>query len=321
MTGFAAINAGGTMQHLEVFTSSPLMALIPVLINEFFIMLWYNALGTIRHKIVEDAKKADMHAQAEMFAENVHECQNDISALAYSFLFVQVLRFKLVGMMPTMTGNTELPSMQIIGLLYLSGLVCFIVSVLLIKITAALGGSLEDDDKCTGQILNTAISGLSMSFAWCFLFASRYLFESMEMFDRLDCGIQTILGRIVLALLLSLFCLIVIFMLDSIDDFFKEGLQPGQINPGAEIVDQTVTAISILAGFSWEYAFDGGVEAIAQETSNPIWTATMLAGFVFIVVVGPWKKHILRKAMVLKAYKQAALDAEARTKSDLITTP
>merc|ERR1719215_666823 len=101
--------------------------------------------------------------------------------------------------------------------------------------------------------------------------------------------------------------MVIIFALDVVGDFFKERSPPGQDN-GSEIIQQIVSAKSILVGFSWEYAFDGGVEAIASMAmSNKRIAESVLAGLVFLVVVPAWRKHILTKAMVLQEYfKQQA---------------
>jgi len=178
----------------------------------------------------------------------------------------------------------------------------------------------EEDDASAASLVSRMvdifIAGLSMTFAWCVLFASRWLYESVKTFEENECGIETVLGRILLALMLSIFCMAVIFLLDVIDDLMK-----GDSSSGAEIIDQIVDAKSVLAGFSWEHAFDGGVEAVAAKTSSPLIAASLLAGFVFVVIVPAWKRHILRKAMVLQDYKEMQVKAEMHATSDLITDP
>jgi hypothetical protein len=255
-----------------------------------------------------------------MFDEQVQESENDVSSLAWSFLNVQALKFLLAGEMPTMTGETALPGLATVGLLFLYGLLFAVLSVVLIKVTAK-NEKEEGEESLFERLTDVAISGLSMTFAWCFLFGSRWLYESTPIFEENECGMNTVLGRIVLALLLSVSCSLMIFMLDSVDDYFKERVKKGDVNPGAEVIAQIVDAASILAGFSWEHAFDGGVEAVAAKTSSPLITASWIAIFVFIVIVPAWKKNILRKMMILEKYREHIKKAEAKTHSELLTTP
>merc|ERR1712222_134949 len=71
-----------------------------------------------------------------------------------------------------------------------------------------------------------------------------------------------------------------------------------------------INAIAILVGFSWEHAFDTGVEAIASLTARPVETELFLALFVVILIVPAWRKYILKKVMQLKAYHDEAIQGK-----------
>merc|ERR1712113_989136 len=97
-----------------------------------------------------------------------------------------------------------------------------------------------------------------------------------------------------LAAFICTFVLCFIFVLDKIDDQMSDML-PG----GNQVVRQVITALAVLAGFSWEHAFDGGVEAIAAQTDFPLTVTSILSVAVFVVVVPAWRRHILQKYMIL----------------------
>merc|ERR1719174_363793 len=58
MTGFSAINAGGTMQHLEFFAKSPCMSLIPLFLNQLCINILFVFFKCIREGIKAQAASA-----------------------------------------------------------------------------------------------------------------------------------------------------------------------------------------------------------------------------------------------------------------------
>jgi len=153
--------------------------------------------------------------------------------------------------------------------------------------------------------------GSGMGFAWCCLFGSRTVFLKTPALDKNGVGMVTISGRVLLALILSLISTAFIFVLDLIDDVAKRGAPPGK-SPGGEIISQIVFAKSILVGFSWEHSFDGGVECIAAKTSHPLCTQSLVAVFMWFAVVPAWRRHILRKALMLQDYyskqTRAAMD-------------
>merc|ERR1719321_1261739 len=106
---------------------------------------------------------------------------------------------------------------------------------------------------------------------------------------------DTVAGRILLALSVSIFCSLIIWCLDVMDDHFRKGLKPGQKNPGHELTHEIVQAKSLLAGFSWENAFDMGAAVLARKTASPLISQTVIAIFVFIAIVPAWQQHILNK--------------------------
>merc|ERR1711957_902014 len=110
----------------------------------------------------------------------------------------------------------------------------------------------------------------------------------------------SLLGRVMMALELSgVACFVVIF-LDKIDDFHA-GSEDSQA--GARAIQQIITALGILVGFSWEHCFEGSVGAVAGLTDHPRITKLVLGCLVTILVVPAWRKYVLVKAMMLEELK------------------
>jgi len=246
--------------------------------------------------------------RAALFDEEVTDSENDISCLAGSFLLIQSIRFFQVGELPTMVGELDSTPWACIYSLYGIGCALVCISVLLIVLRSRVE---TEESSCVGRLLKILTGMSSMGFAWCCLFGSRTVFMKTPELDKAGVGMVTIAGRVLLALILSLSATALIFALDWISDTAKSSAPPGK-NPGAEIVTQLVFAKSILVGFSWEHSFDGGVEAIASMTSQPLMTQSALAVFMWFVVVPAWRKHILRKALMLQDYynKQNQADVQ-----------
>merc|ERR1712187_327299 len=105
-------------------------------------------------------------------------------------------------------------------------------------------------------------------------------------------------GRILIALVLSAASFCVIFVLDVIEDS-----RPG--DSMSKVIQNIINALSILIGFTWEGCFDGGVEAVASVTENPVMVKLCMTIMVVIVIVPAWRRYILVKVMHLKSLKQA----------------
>eukprot|EP00403_Amphidinium_massartii_P037603 CAMPEP_0178437998 /NCGR_PEP_ID=MMETSP0689_2-20121128/35317_1 /TAXON_ID=160604 /ORGANISM="Amphidinium massartii, Strain CS-259" /LENGTH=694 /DNA_ID=CAMNT_0020060289 /DNA_START=26 /DNA_END=2110 /DNA_ORIENTATION=- len=345
MAGFAAINAGGTMQHLKIFRETPLTALIPVALNQFFVIVLFSTFKRVRAMVRSEHERKSAAAAAEekdrdaretgmvigelqrqtssavaeqetfdavydMYEEAAMEAENDISSLAGSFLLVQVVRYVLTGELPDMAGvNRVLPDDLGVDELHLIGMVFACLSVVLILITPKLG--LEEDSHA-GRVMEVLTSGAGMSFAWCILFAARWMFMKNPRLEEAGVGVERIAGRIILALALSVASMAVIFVLDKLDDDFMKGADGQAGNrEGATIIVTVVNAISILVGFSWEHAFDGSVEVISGLTSNPLITETGLAICVALLIVPSWRHFILKRAIQLQDYKKRQDEASA----------
>jgi hypothetical protein len=287
--------------------------------------------------------------RAKLADEETEEAENDISSLSMSFLMVQVVRFALTGILPNEEGLEfpELPHTgQQIGMIYGAGLVFAALSAGLcaaaasfkveekeeggpeekaavLKVVEEKGGLLQTEQtpkgeeaeeaaSCKMRFLTTMINTFAMSYAWCFLFGTRWLFVKYPIFS-----IETIMGRVILAMAVSGFALVFVFCLDVIDDTMVDmgGSENAKVAPMA--IATAINALSILVGFSWEHSFDGGVAAVAGQTSNPIMTKFVLAVIVFVMMVPAWRRYILVRAISLDQIKvERTKKKKAKKKND-----
>merc|ERR1712232_205601 len=132
MAGFAAIVAGGTMQHMVFFRSNAILVFIPVGLTQLMIVSVFHIAGALRDMNKQAALAAGRAGRRmQMMMEEVEEAENDISSLAMSFLIVQAIRMVITGTLPNVEGieEPEIPhSHTQIGCLYGVGIVFLVLS-------------------------------------------------------------------------------------------------------------------------------------------------------------------------------------------------
>merc|ERR1719414_925518 len=139
-----------------------------------------------------------------------------------------------------------------------------------------------------------------MTFAWCVLWSSRWMSYRVEFMMP-----NTLMGRVMLAMVLSGLSCLAVFGLDTLDDMLKDrgGGDVAASQAAAQAIQTIINSLGILVGFSWEFCFDGGVAAVASTTSYPA-TCKFCMGLLIAVAMTPmWQHHILTKEMALQKLK------------------
>merc|ERR1719221_889005 len=103
-----------------------------------------------------------------------------------------------------------------------------------------------------------------MSFAWCLLWGTRWLFYYLDLPILRK---QAIMERVMIALILSAVGAVAVWLLDIVDDAHS-GVEDSR--SGAQAIQMLVNALGILIGFSWEHCFEGSVGAMASQFSNKV---------------------------------------------------
>jgi len=307
MAGFAAINAGATLQQLEFFRESPVMAALPIVITQGLLLAVFGVLNIVRNQQVAAAQAAGRAGRrATMYHEEVLEAENDISSLSMSFLFVNVLRFAISGILPNEEG-LEPPEAEhsLKAIITIFGIgVAFAAIACGLVLAKARQGDLKEDT-LVPRLLLIGLNGTAMAFAWCMLWGTRWFCGTIAIFPT-----TSVIGRVIIALAVSALAGLAVFGLDTLDDAHS-GSEDSRA--GAKAIQTLVNALGILIGFSWEHCFDGGVAAVASQTRHHVETTKFAMGLGIAVLVTPmWRRHILTKEMALEKLKEDREDVRNR---------
>jgi len=309
MSGFAAICAGANLQNISVFRTSPLMTLIPVIVTQVFLYFVFSMSHNFRGNIMKGLSKGKEMKRARLCHENVVEAENDVSSLTLSFLGIQAARYAVGGVLPNAEGleEPEKPHTWLAMILLLSIAIVFAGVAVAMSMNLKIEEEEEEEDDenlkeppsepFRERALQVATNGAAMVFAWCLLFGTRWLFVKLPYID-----METMMGRICLALVLSVFSGAVVFVLDEIDDHFRG--MGGKAQEAGFAIRTIIQALAILVGFSWEHCFDGGVAAVAFLSPHRKLTKFLLGVAVCFYLVPAWRRHILTKVLALEDMKK-----------------
>lgn len=282
ITGFAAVHAGGELQHLDCFSGSPSVALLPVFVSFGLLSIFFCISDAIRHRFVSNER-------VDMWNEITEEAENDIAALGLSFLCGQVMRFQFGHNLPNVKGLE--PHSVIHDSTYIYSLLgcsagCAVLSVIILL---ASGGIRR-------LLVCQQVAGFT--FAWCMFYASKEaiaqgVWNMADQTGEPHLDKNSVCMRVILACLLSCFALLIIFVLDFFEDMDATG------EAADKAIKNIINAIGILVGFSWEQAFEGGVEIIAETTRQrgpwyPIMTNFLLAITLAGGIIPAWRVYILK---------------------------
>jgi len=293
--GFAAIEAGGALQHMDWFESGPTTAFIAVVVNQVSIGILFRLMDLFRMYTVSD----ENDERVVMLSEEIKEAENDIVSLASSFLTVQVFRFAFTGKLPNVEGHEE-PYIKMgitaISLLLVTGFVFLIASVLLSCLPELPGKS--------QWLLEKFQNIFGMIFAWSTLWSvSMFVRETKSFEDLLHTSLFPNERHLVAALFLSMCSLAVIRVLDIIQDM-------GGSSP--RILQSMINVFSVLIGLSWEICFEGGLTELSEETANPNEMKLMFTVCAVAIVVPAWRMYVVKRVIDLKAKAKERQDAKKK---------
>uniref|UniRef100_A0A7S4PXR8 Uncharacterized protein n=2 Tax=Alexandrium monilatum TaxID=311494 RepID=A0A7S4PXR8_9DINO len=276
LLGFNAIHVFGNMQErLTFFCSASWRAalVIPLFAAGWFALSW--VARRIRHMIEERLASSDPRESqvAEFWEDQCFDTENDVVAITMGFLLTQVVGFVLHGRLPPLVGEFVHHADIENHLLFATG-AAFMLSVF---------GFEALDSRAHGHYymrrLVLVVRGvLAMSMSWCWLMWSRWhLWMTLHM--------EELLAKVVLACGTSLFCMIMVFILDSLAD-------RSVVNPKA--LRAVIQAFGLLIGLSWESCFDA-----VMEDLHPKHFRTLIAVGLALYVLPGWRLYILPKALAV----------------------
>ncbi|CAL1150633.1 unnamed protein product [Cladocopium goreaui] len=312
VTGFAAINAWGTLQQAAP-RILPCSFLVPALAFAGIFCI-YQATEKLRKKWTDMDGEEDEFEK--LWAEEVAETEDDVMSLAVSFLLVQALRFLISGHLPDTEGNDP-PGLKQSNLscelLFLAALAfgCFDVVQISVRKCFESGSNGQEDgdvaDRVAGDVEATPASQTSrrshsfnpldkehrwstwgrdifaMSTAWCLHFAVDWCLSANLNWDGA-------LLAVLCALVVTFLAIIVIFVLDKLADM---DFTDDEVDSSLRALIQS---LGILIGFSWERSFDEAVGGLAEGhvlgLPPPVLTLLLALGLAGAVMPA-WKWYIL----------------------------
>lgn len=314
VAAFAAILAGGTLQHLVAFGQFPPTALVPVLLNQVVLF------ALLRSAHVGRAAQTDLRLSSvkaggvvrdvlrdPLLDEEVHEAESDLASLTCSFLFVQALRFLISGHLPG-PGGVEEPGREH-GLLSVLVLLVLGLGFGAIGTTLAYMSRRHQPMTWHRRLLRAWQNTSAMCFAWCLLWALRWELGRL--------GAATLAGQTTLSLVFSLVSLALICALATVEDIV------GSEKMG-EVIQSVITALSVLIGFSWSLCFSVAAAGLAGADHQwPLWRLEihklLLAALGAVLLLPAWRRHLVDKVLRYRQMRADILEAQAAGQMALLS--
>jgi hypothetical protein len=326
LTGFASINAWGSLQQLSFFRKTPAMTLLILPAGMLGSFILQRITDTARERLA--AWDGEKDKSEETWDEEAEECEDDVMGLQLSFNAVQSIRYFVANTLPNAEGEWEVPDILEEGGVWYMGEIFFagFIGALGVVVVIALGllveeeeeGSEPESDGGEGaehgehgeeeeekpfmqqlreRFCKILVVAFSMVYAWCSFYSGQLLVARL-MSSTL--GFDEMSVSLALAFFLSAMSFGAIRILDYITDTcFAEG------GKGYQATTHVILAIGILVGFAWEQCFDQAVASIASRTTS-VWGRHLVKALLALMCVGvlvPAYKRFLLPMQLLQGYK------------------
>lgn len=340
MSGFAAINFGGGLQHLDAllawppltFTIPPLLFVGQIVacrlvrklrthgIKQILASHGRTSAGSDSYSVMapspsgaesqahEDFERAGIEWCVDKWDEETYESENEISGIAISFLLMQAIRYNLTGIMPNSIGieqeHWKHPQQDVYALAGFGVLLAVLCCCIVVVSTDAFPKEITPGTLMSlmKRVAIVCQSTTAMGFAWALMYTSKW--EITLLLPGLNPNSVT--ARVLLALAISMFAFFIILGLDYIADMKSTGEKTDRA------IIAIITSLSILVGFTWEQSFDGAVEILAESKfkQHPVMAEMTLTACILVIVYPQWRKHILRTLLRLQKEKADSEAAE-----------
>jgi len=323
ISGFAAVNAWGTLQQivvhhigLEQVHEQQIAALGVVFLAAFVMWLVLKVTSRARYRLYMADGETDEFEEKEN--ELAKETEHDVVGITISFSLVQVVRFVFDGRMPNVEGvykiedDTVQPFRHVLFLLASS--IVFALCVVNRPASFLMGRSAKRVRACLKITWST-------SFAWSLYFANYWLVRVL--FGQ-ESGKMMATLTVVLALVCTSVAFFLIFGLEKLEEALQGGAGGGELDRS---VHALILSLAVLVGFSWERSFDVSLDLIAERLSSTMLEGShdstglvvfALACILCAVVLPAWKWFILPMDLKLERAHQ---ERKAMEEDELTLTP
>mmetsp|Transcript_7849 Transcript_7849/g.17235 ORF Transcript_7849/g.17235 Transcript_7849/m.17235 type:complete len:587 (-) Transcript_7849:256-2016(-) len=306
ISGFAAINAFGSMQQLHFFKSNAFLSFLAVPIAVGVLWAIFHLMNTLRTK-VSHGDDGSIDEAEEKWDEETEEAEDDVFGLAVSFLLVQSLRFLLCGSLANEEGEEEEEVLlshtkaQVILLFACAGLFAAAIFgfIFYMEEEEEEGEGEGEEKKEEGEEKKEGEEGggseaaersfeeavlvsATMGFAWSVFYSCRW------MLSRTSIGDDEMGLAFLVAMSASLLAMFLIIPLDKLADMDATGPRTDKA------IIQIIRGLGILIGFAWEQCFDQAVASLASGFGHAAGAVKLaMACFVVAIIVPAWHMYIL----------------------------
>lgn len=280
---FSAMFGFDSLIQVPLFGGQPHMALV-VLVLAFVVQA---TLGIAAHKLRMAKAMEDgvVTKDEEHWMGAVEEAENDVIALSLSFLITAVCRGFIIGRVYAYQAAREPRGISFTQVWTLFGCAMFWFVVAMLTTWAGL---VLEHGPMAERIIKISKSVTMFASCWCLIFwADWFLYELGFEGTRIE-------ACLIMALILTAFAAVEIFMIDAVADrLAHHNAQRG--------LRYTIVSLGVLVGFSWEKAFDIAMEDIAHSSHilgiPPTTFLHILAMMLLVVVLPAWYYYILPKTI------------------------
>mmetsp|Transcript_72490 Transcript_72490/g.128067 ORF Transcript_72490/g.128067 Transcript_72490/m.128067 type:complete len:547 (-) Transcript_72490:64-1704(-) len=314
MSGFAVIRCILNLQEVYPFKTSPWIGLTPVLLNALLLFGLFRLADYIRSRPPYFVHGQDNEGYYR-WEEGAEESENDLCSIGLSFTIVVAIRYMISGCLVNLLGVEDTPEEHEmtekiqIGVL---SLLFAIMSATVIVIDAMMHKKKEGENRDTGHLalvqnpesgvehfseyvrrwVFIGSSTLATMAAWCAMYFAKWNLHSFLISYTDFHNPNSCVARVILSMVVSAGTFMLIFLLDKLKDMdcTKESADTA--------IKSIIQALAILIGFTWESAFDAGVEALSELTAHngewcPVFVKLLMAVTIALVSIPAWRKYIL----------------------------
>lgn len=263
VTGFAAISVwAGLQRQFCTKSSSPWEALLPIPIACASLALMFVVGAVVRHLIIHLDKVKDV--SEALWNDCAGECVDEAFGMSISWLCMNTLQYFVVDALSDrefVLRGAELGPEQAcqLCLAMLAAACCSGLAMLTMTSVAQRGDYSKELAKRAFNITSTTTS---MSFAWSVLFCARAAMRWLHP----DFDNDAVVGRICVALGVSLFAFVWVFLLDKCADSLV-GLEH-HVDTHKALV-KLIMSVGLLVGFAWELAFSSAAGTLDEAVEGP----------------------------------------------------
>lgn len=279
ITGFASLNAWGTLQQARFFqTRSMVIEFLVVPVAAVFLMITEKITKSIRLWVaLRDDQKQDRYEAA--WDEETQEAENEVMGFTVSFLVIQVFRGVISGVMPTPDGeelSRTVSRHNTVQVLQLLG----VAVVCVLSIIVVMHGKMHRG--WTGRFFLSMVTATCMGFAWSIFFASMWYLGQFPFLAN-----SIILLSVVQAVSLSVASFITIFILDWLAE------KDWTVEEVDKDIEKIIVGIGMLVGFSWEQCFHHATHAVSHSMHMAATGKLMLSIVCLVIIVPAWRFYML----------------------------